>query len=397
MESAGKLTVKKKVLKTISGRHPWIFSGAVKEVTKSVAAGGIVDLVDQDGNFLGRGFFNPNSQIAVRILTFDDTDCGINLISERLKQAIDLRKSLPEYELNTAWRLVYAETDFLPGLVVDYYSGYVNMQFHSAGWETIKSDVVKIVAEITECNGIYDGSDPEMRNMEGLDTENATIYGSDPPELISVSEFGRVFKVDIRHGHKSGLYLDQKFNHQDIIRYAKNRKVLDVFSYTGGFGLAALEAGCSSLTCIDISKTIFNLLKDNIESNGYDQASVTLKTGDAFEIMREMVLSGERFDMIILDPPAFCRSKSAVIQACRGYKDINRLAMQLLAPDSVLVSCSCSRPVSDELFVKVLWQASIEAEREAKLLKLAGQSPDHPVLLTFPESKYLKCATLLVH
>ncbi len=397
MEPTGKVVVKEKALRSISGRHPWVFSGAVAKMPDSAGIGDIVDVVDSSGDLLGRGFFNPNSRIAVRILAFEDLDCGADLTYGRLKRAIDFRKALPEYEQSTAWRLAFAEADMLPGLVADYYSGYVHVQFHSAGWEAMKADVVRMISELTGCNGIYDGSDPDIRAKEGLGTQNRTILGSDPPDYIHISEFGRQFKVDMIHGQKSGIYLDQKFNHQNILRYARNRRVLDAFSYTGGFGIAAVEAGCNSLTCIDISEAATELLEANIQLNRFETVPVKVINGNAFAVMRSLLSEDAQFDLIILDPPAFCKSKSAVVKACRGYKDINRLAMRLLSADGILVTCSCSRPVSDELFLQVLWQASVEAGREAKLLQLSGQSPDHPVLLTFPESKYLKCATVLVH
>jgi 23S rRNA (cytosine1962-C5)-methyltransferase len=230
MKPIGRVTVRNKALKSITGRHPWVFSGAIQSVPENGRAGDMVDVVDTGGSFLGRGFFNPNSQIAIRILSFEDEDCGTDLIFERLRRAIDLRKSLPEYDQITAWRMVFAEADLLPGLIVDCYSNYAHIKFHSATWESMKLDVARMASELTGCVGVYDGSDPEMRSKEGLETENRTIFGDDPPEHIVVSEFGRQFKADIRHGQKSGLYLDHKFNHQDVLRYAKNRKVLDAFS-----------------------------------------------------------------------------------------------------------------------------------------------------------------------
>lgn len=397
MEPRGKFTVKEKALRSIAGRHPWVYSGAIEKAPDSAGIGDIVELVGPDGDLLGKGFFNPDSRIAVRILVFEDVDCGPDLIYERLKRAIDLRRALPEYDESTAWRLIFAEADLLPGLVADYYSDFVHIQFHSAGWERLRAEIARMISDLTGCKGVYDGSDPDIRTKEGLRTTNETIVGIDPPDYISISEFGRRFKVDIRHGQKSGIYLDQKFNHQGILRYAANRHVLDVFSYTGGFGVAAIEAGCSSLTCIDISEEALGLLEANIQLNHFEKALVEVIRGNAFAVMRSLLSAGARFDMIVLDPPAFCKSRSAVVRACRGYKDINRLAMNLLTPDGILVTCSCSKPVSDELFLQVLWQASVEAGREARLIQLAGQPPDHPVLLTFPESKYLKCATLLVH
>jgi 23S rRNA (cytosine1962-C5)-methyltransferase len=182
-----------------------------------------------------------------------------------------------------------------------------------------------------------------------------------------------------------------------MLRYAANRRVLDVFSYTGGFGIAALQAGCSSLTCIEISETATSLLKTNLQTNQFGTDTVEVINGNAFAVIRSLVTQDAKFDLIVLDPPAFCKSRATVMKACRGYKDINRLAMNLLNPDGMLITCSCSRPVSQELFQQVLWEASVEAGREVKLIQLTGQPPDHPVLLTFPESKYLKCATLLVH
>jgi len=380
----------------MNGRHPWVFSGAVKAVSEEAVQGDVLDVVDSHGGFFGKAFFNPESQIVARILTFDDIECSLDMILARLEQAIALRKSLPEYDQCTAWRLIYAEADRLPGLLVDYYSGYVHVQFHSAGWEPVKKDIVAMIAELTGCIAIFDGSDPEMRRKEGLYTVNETLFGDDPPDNISVVEFGRKLDVDIKQGQKSGLYLDQKFNHETILRFATGRKVLDCFSYTGGFALAALDGGCDSLAAVEISEAAVAQFEINVALNRRGSEAVNVLTGDAFEILRKMSDTGERFDMVILDPPAFCKSKTAIVQACRGYKDINRIAMQLLSPNGILVTCSCSRPVSDELFLKVLWQASVEANREAQLLSLTGQSPDHPVLLTFPESKYLKCATLLV-
>jgi len=236
-----------------------------------------------------------------------------------------------------------------------------------------------------------------MREREGLDCVNRTVFGSDPPEDLTVSEFGRKIHVDMPNGQKSGLYLDQKLNHQSVLPYARDKRVLDVFSYSGGFGLSALEGNCSSLTCVEISDAASELIMKNVDANGYDRSKVDIRTADAFEVLREMYDAGEKFDVVILDPPAFCKRKAAVTKACRGYKDINRLAFSLLSRDGILMTCSCSRPINDELFVRVLWQASIEAGREANLLKYSGQSPDHPTLLTFPESKYLKCATLQVY
>lgn len=396
MNSKGTIEIRNKALKSIIGRHPWVFSGALKDIPDNLTIGDVVDLIDENGNFLGRGFFNPNSQIAVRILSFDESEFNLDEVHRRIGRAVEMRKLLPEYDQNSAWRLVFGESDLLPGLAVDYYSGFVNVQFHSAGWDRHRDEVASMIVELTNCSGVFDGSDSEMRDREGLLTINETVRGDDPPDRVSVSEFGRKMDVDIRRGQKSGLYLDQKFNHQSILRYARNRDVLDCFSYTGGFGLAALEGGCRSLSCIDISESAIEQLEINAVMNNFASRSIELHNGDAFEIMRDMLSVGSRFDLITLDPPAFCRSKSAVVQACRGYKDINRLAMQLLNPEGILVSCSCSRPVSDELFLKVLWQASVEADREAQLLNFSGQAPDHPVLLTFPESKYLKCATLSV-
>lgn len=387
---------KEKALKPILGKHPWVYSDALISTPERASAGDIVDLVDADGNFLGRGFYNPDSQIAIRILSFDDVECGSDLVRSRLQRAIELRKSIPEYDQITCWRIVHAEADLLPGLELDMYSGHVNVRFHSAGWETLKSDLIDMIAEMTECNSIWDGSDPEIRAREGLETENKLLYGTEPPELVLVSELGRRFRIDIRKGRESEQYLIQKFNHQDILRYAKNRRVLDAFCYTGGFGIAALEAGCSDLTCVEISDAAIRVLETNVQLNRFSNASVTIKAGDAFDILGELSEAGERFDMIILDPPAFCRSRSTVVRACRAYKDINSMAMRLLNSEGILVTCSNSRPVTGEMFVRALWQAAVEAGRDVQLLKLTSQSPDFPVLLTFPESNWLTCATLIV-
>ncbi len=397
MKVSASVTIKDKALKSVAGHHPWIFSGAIEEIPRDSEPGELVDIVDTGGRFLARGFINPNSQITVRILTFEDEIVDLDFLSSRISRAVSLRQRLPEYDLCSAWRLVYGEADFLPGLVVDNYAGYLNVQFHSVGWERIKPQLCETLMKVTGAHGVFDGSDPEMREREGLDCVNRTVAGAEPPADLTVSEFGRRMHVDMTNGQKSGLYLDQKLNHQSVLPNARGRRVLDVFSYSGAFGLAALEGGCSSLTCVEISGSAAGQIEKNLDVNGFDRSKVKIRTADAFDVLRDMVDAGEEYDLVILDPPAFCKRKAAVTKACRGYKDINRLACMLVSRDGTLVSCSCSRPVSDELFVRVLWQASIESGREANLLRYAGQSPDHPTLLTFPESKYLKCATLQVY
>lgn len=396
MEPAGSITIREKALKSIAGHHPWIFSGAVEDIPNNVAPGEVVDLVDQSGGFLARGFFNPESQIMVRILSFSRETISIDSIRERLENAFRMRKSLPEYSDSDAWRIVYGEADRMPGLVVDKYGDYLSVQFHSVGWERIKDELCQVMTEVTGAKSVFDGSDSDMREREGLPTENRVVYGEELPDRIEITEFGRKMAVDMQNGQKSGLYLDQKFNHQRIVPFARGRRVLDVFSYTGGFGLAALQGECRELWCVDIAENAEEKIRENVESNRFNSVPVTTRRDDAFDVLRDLEDSGEQFDMIILDPPAFCKRKSAVTKACRGYKDINRIAMKLLSPDGILVSCSCSRPLSDELFTRVLWQSSVEAGRDACMLGYFGQGADHPILLTFPESKYLKCAVMQV-
>jgi len=396
MEPAGTITIREKALKSIAGHHPWIFSGAVEEIPNGIEPGEVVDLIDHSGSFLARGFFNPDSQITVRILSFEKESISIDSFRERLESAYRMRKRLPEYGDSDAWRIVYGEADRMPGLVVDQYGDYLSVQFHSVGWERIKEDLCRIMTEVTGAKSVFDGSDEDMREREGLNCENRVVYGAELPERIEVSEFGRRMGVDVQNGQKSGLYLDQKFNHQRIVPFAKGRRVLDVFSYTGGFGLAALQGGCRELWCVDVSEGSERKIKENVDSNRFDSVPVTIRREDAFDVLRELEDSGEQFDMIILDPPAFCKRKSAVTKACRGYKDINRIAMKLLTPEGILVSCSCSRPLADDLFTRVLWQSSVEAGRDVSMLGYYGQGADHPILLTFPESKYLKCAIMQV-
>ncbi len=395
LKISGEVVVVNKALKSVEGKHPWIFSGAVSSVSDGSGKGDIVNVLDRTGKFLGRGFYNPKSKIAVRMLTFDDQDINIEMFRDRLARSIAMRKAIVEHDRSDAWRLVYAESDFLPGLIVDKYANHLYVQFHSAGWEPIRSEIIDLLSELTGCTSIYDGSDTAMREKEGLPTENRVLFGEMPDEIV-VTEFGIKQSVNLAHSQKSGLYLDQKFNHQRVADYAPGRSVLDCFSYTGGFSLVAVDVGCSSLTAIDISELAMQGLESNAILNDFAERDITLLTGDVFGILRGLIEDNKRYDMIILDPPAFCKSKNAIIKACRGYKDINRLAMQLLSSDGVLISCSCSRPISGELFRQVLWQASVEANREAQLVDFSGQSQDHPVLLAFPESRYLKCATMLV-
>jgi len=353
LKLSGEVIVTNKALKSIEGRHPWIFSGAISSVSDGIGKGDVVSVVDRGGKFLGRGFYNSKSKIAVRMLTFDDQNICIDTFRDRLARSISLRKTFREYDECNAWRLVFAESDFLPGLIVDYYAGHLYVHFHSAGWESIKPEIVEILSELTGCESIYDGSDKSMREKEGLTTENQTLFG-ELPEKIIISEFGKKQAVNLAHSQKSGLYLDQKYNHQRVTSFASGKQVLDCFSYTGGFSLAALDAGCSSLTAIDTSENALQGLEANAILNGFDDRDITLLTGDTFELLRSILTDGKRYDTIILDPPAFCKSKGAIVKACRGYKDINRLAMQLLTPDGALISCSCSRPISGmELNIEV--------------------------------------------
>ena len=386
-----KVLIKKDREKSLLRHHPWLFSGAIERIEGEPQLGETVELRAHDGRFLGFGAWSPKSQIAVRIWSFNpDDEINADFLRRQLSWAIKLRESLFEPGKTDAVRLVNAESDGLPGLIVDRYNDYLVVQFLSAGAEFWRETIVTVLAEIVPVTGIYERSDVEVREKEGLELRRGLLQGNEPPELIEICENSRRFLVDLRNGHKTGFYLDQRDNRQKITEFSAEREVLNCFAYTGGFAVAALSAGAIKVTNIETSADALELLNRNIALNGFAPARVENLTDDVFQVLRKFRDQGRSFDLIILDPPKFAESKSQIERASRGYKDINLLAFKLLRPGGILFTFSCSGQISPELFQKIVADSALDAGKSAQILVWLNQSADHPTALNFPEGHYLK-------
>jgi 23S rRNA (cytosine1962-C5)-methyltransferase len=376
--------------KPVQNRHPWIFSGAIRHIEGTVEDGDLVHVTDSRGQYLATGYLNRRSQIVVRLLTWDpNEEVDTAFWRRRLARAIEGRARLSEDPATDAFRLVHAEADGLPGLVVDRYGDWLVAQCLTMGMARRRDEIVSILAgSAGTLRGIYARDDADVRRKEGLVLEMGLLWGEEPPDLVEVVEQGHRFLVDVRLGHKTGFYLDQRENRQKASTVCADAEVLNVFAYTGGFGVYAGLAGARSVVNVDSSAEALSLAERNLALN--DCKPQEMIAGDAFQILRDYRDQGQGFDVVILDPPKFATSKAQIMDASRGYKDINLLALQLLRPGGYLVTFSCSGLVSADLFQKIVFGASVDAERDVQILERLDQGSDHPVLLTFPESAYLK-------
>jgi 23S rRNA (cytosine1962-C5)-methyltransferase len=349
-----------------------------------------VDILASDGTWLARGGFSPVSQILVRAWTFTpDEPVDGALFDLRLGHAAALRASDASIPPR-ACRLVHAESDGLPGLVVDRYGDFLVCQFLTAGIERWRHEIVKLLAARFPCRGIYERSDADVRTKEGLPSRCGTLHGEDPPAQIVIEEDACRFSVDVRTGHKTGFYLDQRDNRRRVGGHAKDAAVLNAFSYTGAFGIHALLGGATSVTQVDTSAEALAAAGNHAALNGIAPERCELLEGDVFQVLRRFCDCRRRFDVIVLDPPKFAASKAQLPGACRGYKDINRLAFKLLNPGGRLFTFSCSGLMTPELFQKIVADAALDAGRGAAIVHWLTQAPDHPVALNFPEGAYLK-------
>ena len=373
----------------VQQRHPWVFSGAVARVQGYVGRGDPIDVCAAGGEWLARGTWSSGSQIRARLMTWNaDEPIDADLFRRRLARAIDARRWLG-YAPGAACRLVYAESDGLPGLIVDRYGEYLSVQLLTQGMAARAELIASLLAELVQPRGIYERSDAEVREKEGLPPSEGLLWGEPPPGPIQARGAGDLtFLVDLQGGQKTGAYLDQAVNRERVARYCAGREVLDCFCYTGGFAAAAARAGAAQVLAVDTSAPALATLRANMQANGL--SGVELVEADVFKLLRQYRHEGRQFDAVILDPPKFAHSQSQIERATRGYKDINLIAMQLLRPGGVLASFSCSGLVSADLFQKVVFGAALDARRDVQIVERLTQSPDHPVLLTFPEGEYLK-------
>jgi 23S rRNA (cytosine1962-C5)-methyltransferase len=386
-----KVILKKGRERSLLRQHPWIFSGAVKRMEGASQFGGTVDVLSHDGSFLGRGAYSPSSQIRVRIWTFDEKEAvDSGYFQKRVQASIDLREALQIPEQTEAYRLVSAEADGLPGLIVDRYGEFLVCQFLSAGAEQWKNTIVDHLKALTGVKNIYERSDVDVRQKEGLNHAKGLMAGEAPPSLVEVNEKNVKFFVDIKNGHKTGFYLDQRDNRHLVRSHARGKDVLNCFAYTGGFGLAALKGGARHVTNVEDSTGLVELIDKNLELNQIEKDSFANVKADVFKLLRQYVKEGRLFDIIVLDPPKFAESQAHLARACRGYKDINLLALKLLRPGGLLFTFSCSGLMKMDLFQKIVADAAIDSGRDMQVMQWLGQSADHPVKLSIPESMYLK-------
>ena len=377
--------------KPLLRRHPWIFSGAVAAVEGDPGSGETVDVLDAGGQFVARGAYSPESQIRVRIWSFDpEEQIDAAFFRARLGRALALRQSLQLGSASSAMRLFHAESDGLPGLVVDRYRDTLVIQVLSAGIERWRQTLADLLLEQTDAERIYERSDVEVRRLEGLPERTGLLRGDQPPELVEIVENEIRFGVDLRQGHKTGFYLDQRENRALVRQLATGREVLDAFCYTGGFTLNALAGGAAAVTAVDSSTDALEQGRQNLDLNQFAPDAVEWVEGDVFNVLRTFRDQARSFDLIVLDPPKFAPTRSQAQQAARGYKDINLLAFKLLRPGGLLVTFSCSGGIEADFFQKIVADAAVDAEVDAQIIEWLHQSSDHPVLLHFPEGAYLK-------
>ena len=377
--------------KSLLRHHPWIFSKAIQKADESLQMGQTVEVVNQAGEFLCYGLYSPNSQIRVRALSFDEnvkiTDA---LIASRVKDAISLRKNVFDRG-NDGVRLISSEGDLLPGLIADKYNEFIVISISSCGMERYKNIICQTLKEIfPECS-IYERSDTKSRAKEGLPVRKGVVIGSEPDDTIYVREEGQVYiPVDIKNGHKTGAYLDQRLSRIKAGSLSKGASVLNCFSYTGGFGLWALKGGAKRIENVDVSEHALNAAKTGVAFNHLDPGRCKFLKKDVFAYLREQVENGAKYDLVILDPPKFAESAANLKKACRGYQDINRLGLKLVAKGGHLLTFSCSGLVDPALFQKIVADAAIDAGVDGRVLGTLRQDEDHVVSLPCPETFYLK-------
>lgn len=377
--------------KSLLRHHPWIFSKAIQKADESLQMGQTVEVVNQAGEFLCYGLYSPNSQIRVRALSFDEnvkiTDA---LIASRVKDAISLRKNVFARG-NDGVRLISSEGDLLPGLIADKYNEFIVISISSCGMERYKNIICQTLKEIfPECS-IYERSDTKSRAKEGLPVRKGVVIGTEPDDTIYVREESQVYiPVDIKNGHKTGAYLDQRLSRIKAGSLSKGASVLNCFSYTGGFGLWALKGGAKRIENVDVSEHALNAAKTGVAFNHLDPGRCKFLKKDVFAYLREQVENGAKYDLVILDPPKFAESAANLKKACRGYQDINRLGLKLVAKGGHLLTFSCSGLVDPALFQKIVADAAIDAGVDGRVLGTLRQDEDHVVSLPCPETFYLK-------
>jgi len=386
----GLVVLRKGRTRPLAMHHPWVFSNTVAAVEGAPEAGDLVRVQDHLGRFMGWGYFSPKSKIPVKVVSWDEAETiDGDFWRARLSQAVAYRTDfLGMGDPSAAVRLVNAEGDRIPGLIVDRYGAFLVVEFLTAGLAARSEMLVDILRELTSPAGVFERPEPDISRHEGIRRSQATLWGEEPPEHIEISEGRAKFLIDLRGGQKTGFYLDQHENRMRVGELGRGRRVLDAFCYTGGFAVHAALAGAMSVTAIDSSAESLQLAQRNAELN---RVAIDFARGNAFERLRMLRLEGQTFDMVILDPPKLARSRAGVRKALRAYKDANLSALKLLDASGILVSCCCSGLVSAEQFLRAVKDAAVDAGRSLRVVERRGTSRDHPFDPACPETDYLQC------
>lgn len=372
--------------KPLEGFHPWVFSGAIDRIDDDYKAGDLVKVYSSQEKYLGIGYLNPRSQIAIRMLTFEETEINRGFFEKKIRSAIRLRDRFAPPETDS-YRLIHSEGDELPGLIVDRYGDFLVAQFLTYGMEQWKDMITDILQKEMLVRGIFEKDDTEAREWEGLPPRIGKLAGDEPPDFVEISEYGHKFIVDIHQGQKTGFFLDQRENRRLVGSVSHGKRVLNCFSYTGGFSIYAAAGGAVETISVDSSQPALNTARVNFERNGFAAEQNLTVCTDVFQYLRD---TRQEFDMIILDPPAFCKNKGQINQASRGYKDINMYALKHLAPGGLLYTASCSSYIDPDLFQKIVFAAAKDTRRSLKIITKTSHAFDHPISIYHPEGEYLK-------
>jgi 23S rRNA (cytosine1962-C5)-methyltransferase len=396
MKVDAELRLQKDLARHLRAGHPWVFRKAIEKAPKGLAPGSVVDVTDE-GRFVARGYYDPHSAISVRILTREPAeDIDAAFWRRRVARALALRRELVHG--TTGYRMVHGESDGLPGVVADRYDRFAVVKLYSAGLGPHRAAIVEALrTEAEGLLGVY-GRDEIPRDddeEEGGAPAGRVLWGAEPPERIEIDEHGMTMLVDVRRGQKTGHFLDQRENRRMVRDLARGRPdALNLFSYTGGFSVAAALGGTRHVVSVDVDRDAIALARDNFRANGLDPADHAFASEDAFELLARAKREGRRFELVVCDPPAFAKSQRAVDAAVAGYASLNRAALAVLAPGGLLVTASCSARVSAEQFADAVKEAAFKARVDLQLVQETRQPPDHPVSLQFREGRYLKCMVL---
>jgi 23S rRNA (cytosine1962-C5)-methyltransferase len=376
-----------------------VFSGAVAQHPAGIEPGSIVDVLDASGSFVARGYHNEASSIPVRVFTQNELEAiDAAFIHDRIARALQLRKAWIDQKTTNAYRIIHGENDGLPGLIVDRYADFLVIQCHTLGIERLRDTIVESLLQLLSPTGIWERSDVGTRRAEGLDDfPTGLVTGEEPPDLIEISENRAVFNIDVRRGQKTGFFLDQRENRSALQSFSKDREVLNCFCYTGGFSVFAARGKAKQVTSVDVSQPAIDLVAQNLESNRYSPEKHPCIAANVFDFLKECKAEKRMFDAIVVDPPAFVKTQRAIPQATRAYISLNRKAIELLRPNGILVTASCSTQIDYESFFTIVKHAASSARRTVQIVKSHLQAVDHPSPVSFPEGRYLKCLFGVVH